>query len=63
MKPPCKDCLDRKPGCAIDCPKWAEYLVERDGSYEIRAMMARQREYTVGKKIATLHRKHRTKRR
>lgn len=34
MKPPCqRDCPNRKPGCAVNCPKWAEYARWRDGDY------------------------------
>lgn len=36
-KPPCvKDCPGRKAGCAIDCEKWAAYVVERDKTYKKR---------------------------
>ena len=31
-----KGCPDRKVGCAIDCPKWAAYTVEREKVYAKR---------------------------
>lgn len=42
MKNPCydtntkRDCPDRKPGCAINCPEWASYVDERDKIYKRR---------------------------
>lgn len=46
IEPPCydkgskTDCPDRHVGCASTCPKWAEYVENRDEEYrqkEIRA--------------------------
>ena len=42
MKSPCynpetkTDCPDRSSGCAVTCPKWAEYVQERDAEYDRR---------------------------
>lgn len=42
MKNPCYDpatktgCPARRPGCAVDCPDWAEYVDERDKVYNAR---------------------------
>ena len=42
---PCYDrntktsCPDRHEGCAVDCPKWAEYLKKRDAEYKRRDEM------------------------
>jgi hypothetical protein len=34
---PCTpDCPDRKGGCAITCPKWQKYTVERQKIYDKR---------------------------
>ena len=34
---PCmRDCPDRKAGCAISCPKWAEYIKKREAEYSRR---------------------------
>lgn len=30
------DCPRRHAGCAVDCPKWADYIKERDEMYERR---------------------------
>lgn len=38
-KPPCGkagECTDRKPGCAINCEKWAAYVAERNANYAKR---------------------------
>ena len=31
-----KGCPDRHAGCAIDCPKWAAYTIEREKVYARR---------------------------
>ena len=40
------DCPDRKAGCAVTCPKWAEYEREREKEYHDR-----QVEYEVDRAI------------
>lgn len=30
------DCPDRKGGCAVNCPKWAKYVEEREEEYQQR---------------------------
>lgn len=28
------DCPQRRSGCAVECPKWAQYVAERNAGYE-----------------------------
>lgn len=58
-KPPCgRDCPDRKAGCAIDCEKWAAYVVERNKVYAARIaendknVNTAQRDRATGQKIS-----------
>lgn len=38
VKQPCqKDCSRRNPGCAVNCPDWAEYVKRRDAFYHQKA--------------------------
>lgn len=46
MKNPCynpetgRGCPARRPGCAVDCADWAEYVAERDKVYTQRLSAA-----------------------
>lgn len=58
-KPPCgRECPNRKAGCAIDCEKWAAYVVERDKTYKKRVedmdrnVNTAQRDKATGQRIA-----------
>lgn len=52
-KQPCsKDCAGRKPGCAINCEKWAAYLVEREKFYKKRNEEAELMSRTNGSRMA-----------
>lgn len=50
------DCPKRHSGCAIDCPEWAAYCVERDKEYERRAKVCKQN-FILGKTIDDRHAK------
>ena len=44
---PCtKDCPDRKGGCQINCPRWAEYVKKRDEEYAQRLAIIEGRYYS-----------------
>ena len=32
------DCPDREVGCAVECPRWAKYVEERDKMYQERRL-------------------------
>lgn len=42
------DCPNRSSGCAVNCPKWAKYVKERDENYEKRALDNREVAFTHG---------------
>lgn len=44
------DCPRRHSGCAVDCPDWAAYCVERDKDYERRAEVCKKH-FVIGKSI------------
>jgi hypothetical protein len=61
MKPPCKDCPERKGGCAVTCPKWREYIAERDKQYEKRVWYSEYAGYRHDKCSAVKHRLYHNK--
>ena len=63
MRNPCYNpetktsCPARRPGCAVDCVEWAEYVEERDKRYEARR---REKEITDG--VVDISRRRKLKR-
>lgn len=63
MKNPCYDpetktsCQARRPGCAVDCCEWAEYVEQRDKVYE-----ARRAETELDAGVIDIHRRRKLKR-
>lgn len=61
------DCPDRKAGCAVNCPKWADYVKARDEEYAAKAAeraaddvlikgMAKRRDFMCKDKMKNSHR-------
>lgn len=40
IKPPCKDCPNRYPGCHDTCPDWQTYKQQRECVYKERLVQA-----------------------
>lgn len=53
LENPCgRDCADRKAGCAIDCPKWREYVEKRNEVYKARVERGEGGQLTDARKRA-----------
>jgi hypothetical protein len=61
MKPPCKDCPERKGGCAVSCEKWRDYVAERDKVYQKKVWYSEIAGYKHDKSAETQHRIYRHK--
>ena len=63
MKPPCKDCSERKVGCAVSCEKWRDYAAERDKGYAERVWDSEYEGYKHKNIAKVKHRLYREKKR